>query len=116
LNRPTSTFLPLNASLPARPDGHRRGHSAEVARGQPVERRLGEIEVPAPDDFGHFLEEEGHQQGGDMRAVDVGVGHDDDPVIAQVVGLQSLRMPQPSAHEVGDFWLAPILSAVAWRR
>ena len=33
----------------------------------------------------HLLIEERDQQRGDVRAVDVGVGHDDDALVAQVV-------------------------------
>jgi hypothetical protein len=43
------------------------------------------IEVAAADQLRHFLVEEGDQQRGDVRAVDVGVGHDDDAVVAQIV-------------------------------
>ena len=44
-----------------------------------------EVEVPVVDELRHLLEEEGHQQRGDVGAVDVGVGHQDDLVVAQVV-------------------------------
>src|SRR3546814_15845973 len=40
-----------------------------------VERRLGDVEMAAFDDFGHLAIEEGEQKRADMRAVDVGVGH-----------------------------------------
>ena len=36
----------------------------------------------------HLPEEEGQQQRADMAAVDVGVGHDDDLVVAQLVGVE----------------------------
>ena len=36
----------------------------------------------------HLAEEERQQQSADMRAVDVGVGHDDDLVIAQLVDIE----------------------------
>jgi hypothetical protein len=52
-----------------------------------VERRLGDVDVAAFDEFGHLAVEEGEQQGADVRAVDVGVGHDDDAVVAQLFGL-----------------------------
>src|SRR3546814_2133311 len=39
--------------------------------------------MPVLDDLGHLAIEEGEQQRADVRAVDVGVGHDDDLVIAQ---------------------------------
>ncbi len=53
--------------------------------GQTVERRLGEEEVPAPHQLGHFLKKERHEQRGDMCAVHVRVGHDDDALIADIV-------------------------------
>jgi hypothetical protein len=49
-----------------------------------VERRLGDVDVAALDQLGHLPEQEGQQQRPDVRAVDVGVGHDDDPVVAQL--------------------------------
>ena len=51
-----------------------------------VERRLGDIEVAAIDQFAHLPVEEGQQQRADVGAVDVGVRHHDDLVIAQLVG------------------------------
>ena len=47
-----------------------------------------------------------------MGAVDVGVGHDDDAVIAQLVGVEILApMPVPSAViSVPISWLDSILS------
>ncbi len=55
------------------------------ALAQAVERGYGEIEVAAADELRHLLVEEGDQQRGDVRAVDVGVGHDDDALVAQVL-------------------------------
>ena len=49
-----------------------------------VERRLRDIEVAALDQRRHLAEEERQQQGADVRAVDVGVGHQNDLVIAQL--------------------------------
>ena len=46
------------------------------------------IEMAALDDRPHLAEEERQQQRADMRAVDVGVGHDDDLVIAQLVEVE----------------------------
>jgi hypothetical protein len=53
-----------------------------------VERRLGDVEVPALDQLRHLPEEEGQQQGADMGAVHVSIGHDDDLVVAQLVGVE----------------------------
>ena len=54
-----------------------------VALGQAVERRQREEEVAVVDELRHLAEEEGHQERGDVRAVDIGVGHDDDALVAQ---------------------------------
>ncbi len=54
------------------------------AAGDLVERRLGDQQVAVLDQFGHLAVEEGQQQRADVRAVDVGVGHDHDLVIAQL--------------------------------
>ena len=53
-----------------------------------VERRLGDVEMAALDQLRHLAEEEGEQQRADVGAVDVGVRHDDDLVIAQLVGVE----------------------------
>src|SRR6185369_10071252 len=49
-----------------------------------VERRLGDVEVPALDQFVHVVVEEGQEQGQDVGSVHVGIGHDDDPAVAQL--------------------------------
>ncbi len=46
------------------------------------QRRLGHVDVPAPHQVVHLPIEEGQQQGADVRAVHVGVGHDDDLAVA----------------------------------
>ena len=48
-----------------------------------VERRLGDIHMAAGNQLRHLPEEEGEQQGADVGAVHVRVGHDDDAVVAQ---------------------------------
>jgi hypothetical protein len=55
-----------------------------------VQRRLGDEEVAAVDQLAHLTVEECQQQRADMRAVDVGVRHDDDLVVAQLVGVELL--------------------------
>ncbi len=56
-----------------------------------VERRLRDVDIAAVDQFAHLAEEERQQQRADVRAVDVRVGHDDDLVVAQLVGVELLR-------------------------
>ena len=53
-----------------------------------VERRLRDVEMAAVDQLAHLPVEERQQQRADMGAVDVGVGHDDDLVVAQLVGVE----------------------------
>ena len=45
---------------------------------------VGDVEVAVVDELGHLPVEEREQQRADVRSVDVGVGHDDDAVIAQL--------------------------------
>jgi len=52
------------------------------------QRRLGDVDVPALDELGHLTVKEGQQQGPDVAAVDVRVGHDDHAVIAQVRAIE----------------------------
>ena len=52
-----------------------------------VQRRLGNVDMSALDQLRHLPVEEGEQQGADVRAVHVRVGHDDDAVVAQLVGV-----------------------------
>ena len=53
-----------------------------------VERRLRDVDVVALDQLRHVAEEEGEQQGADVRAVDVGVGHEDDFAVADLGGVE----------------------------
>jgi hypothetical protein len=53
-----------------------------------VQRRLGDVDVAALDQLGHLAVEEGQQQGADVGAVHVRVGHDDDAVVTQLVDVE----------------------------
>ena len=46
------------------------------------QRRLGDVDVALRHELVHLAVEEGEQQRANVRAVDVGVGHDDDPAVA----------------------------------
>src|SRR5207248_11543532 len=52
-----------------------------------VERRLRDVNMAPLDELGHLPVEEGKEQRADMGAVNVRIGHDDDAVIAQFVGV-----------------------------
>ena len=84
LKRWTVTFLTasfLTIASRSASDGGVVGH---LAGADPEERRLGDEEVAVLDDLRHVPEEEGQQQGPDVGAVHVGVGHDDDAVVAEL--------------------------------
>ncbi len=55
------------------------------ALAQAEKRRNCQIEMAVADQVGHFLIEECDEQRCDMCAIDVGIGHDDDAIIAQIV-------------------------------
>src|SRR3990172_3052879 len=55
-----------------------------------VQRRLGDVEVAAVDQVAHVAEEEGEVEGADVGAVHVGVGHDNDAVVAELGGVELL--------------------------
>ena len=56
----------------------------------PIERWLRDIEVTLLHQLRHVAEEEGEKQCADVRAVDVGVRHDDDLVVAQLRQIEIL--------------------------
>ena len=41
----------------------------------------------------HFPIEEGHEQAGDMRPIDIGIGHNNDPLVAQLIKIKGLTHP-----------------------
>ena len=49
-----------------------------------VERRLGDKKMPSFHQLRHLAVEKGQEQRPNMRTVDVGVGHDDDAMVAQL--------------------------------
>ena len=60
-----------------------------------VERRLRDVDMAHFDEFMHLPVEERQQQRADVRAVDVGVGHDDDLVVAKLVELELIACRYP---------------------
>ena len=59
---------------------------------------------PLRDQFRHLAIEEGQQQRRDMGAVDIGVGHDDDALVAQiVVAIFRARAAAQRLHQIGQF-------------
>ena len=70
-----------------------------LAAPRAVERRLRDVEIPVLDELGHLPVEEREKQRADVAAVDVGVGHQDDLVVAELLDVEAAPspMPQPSA-------------------
>ena len=64
-----------------------------------VEWRLRDIEVATLDDVGEVPEEECQQQGADVRTVDVGVGHHDDPMVAESAGVELIADRGPERRD-----------------
>ncbi len=50
--------------------------------------RLSDVDMATGDEFGHLAEEEGEEEGADVAAVHIGVGHDDDFLIAEFGGIE----------------------------
>ena len=50
-----------------------------------IKRRNGGVDVSLLDERTHEAEEERQKQRADMRAVDIGIGHDDDFVVAELL-------------------------------
>src|SRR6201998_2080981 len=53
-----------------------------------IERRLSDLDMAALDELLHMAEKEREKQSADVRAVDVGVGHQNDFVIAEFAGVE----------------------------
>jgi hypothetical protein len=51
---------------------------------QPVERRLSDVQPPINDQALQMPEEEGQEERPDMGTVHIGIGHQDDPMIAEL--------------------------------
>src|SRR5271165_4703365 len=60
----------------------------ELALLDAIKRRLGDEHVAALDELLHVTEEERKQQGADVRAVHVGVGHEDNFAVAQLRNIE----------------------------
>ena len=74
-----------------------------AAVGEPIERRHRQIEVAVVDQAAHLAIEEGDEQRRDVGAVDVGVGHDDDAAVAQIlVAIVRAGAAAERLREVGE--------------
>jgi len=60
------------------------GISGGIFVGDAVERRLGDEEMPLFDQFLHVAEEKGEQQRADVRAIHIGIRHEDHLAVAEV--------------------------------
>ncbi len=71
------------------------------------QRRLGEVDLPLFEQLRHEPEQQGQQQGADVGAVDVGVGHQDDLVVAQLVDVELVL--HAGAERIDDRLDLPVL-------
>ena len=109
LSRGQAHFAVLHRAL--HQERVQRGLVLQVTVGLPglgvVERGLGDVEVPALDELLHLPIEEGEEQGADVRAVDVGVAHQDDAVVAE---LADVEVVGPHAGSEGRDDVADLLA------
>ncbi len=77
------------------------GHPLLLAPGDLVQRGHGGVDIALLDQRPHEAEEEGQQQGADVGPVHVGIGHDDDLVVAELVGVELLPDARPQGGDHG---------------
>src|SRR5262249_23708122 len=68
-----------------------------------VERRLGDMQIATLDHRPHVPEEEGQEQGTNVRPINIGVRHDDDAVIADLFDVKII--PTNASPEGRDQYL-----------
>ena len=73
-----------------------------------IQRRLGDVDVASVDEGAHKAVEEGQKQDADVVAVDIGIGHDDDLMIADLADVEGFADPRPDGGDhVADFGVGP---------
>ncbi len=65
-----------------------------------MQRRYRREDPAVGDHVGHVAHEEGEQQGADMGAVDIGVGHDDDLAVASLLDVEAA--PRAGTDDLDD--------------
>ncbi len=104
---PAATAV-ARAARRARGRSRRNSCSAACVHLQPVERRLRQVDVAGLDERPHEAEQQRQQQGRDVLAVDVGVGHQHDLVVPQPSSMSnSSPMPVPNAEIIACTSLLP---------
>ena len=80
-----------------------RGPVGLLAPADPVEGRAGEIDPAVGEEAGQVAVEEGQKQRGDVVAVAVGVGQEDDLAVAEPAGVVLVvHAAAQRTHEVGE--------------
>ena len=75
-----------------------------AALAEAVERRHGEKQMAVRNQLRHLAIEEREQQRGDVRAIHIGVGHDDDALVAQrIVAVARAGAATKRLHQIGEF-------------
>src|SRR5690606_19561613 len=67
-----------------------------------VERRFGKIDIPTFDNFPHITEEERQKQRCNVATVNVGIGHDDNFVIAKPIDIKLLANTHAESLDHSD--------------
>jgi hypothetical protein len=73
---------------------------AGVHDDDPMQGRHGGVDATVDDHLGHVLVEQREQQGADVRAVDIGVAHDDDLAVPRLLEVE--RAPRARADHLDD--------------
>ena len=77
------------------------GHPGGLAPGELIQRGHGGVDIAVLDQGAHIAEEEGQQQGADMAAVHIGICHDDDLVVAQLLHVELIPDARPQGGDHG---------------
>ena len=79
----------------------REGKARRLAAHELEQRRHGGVDVTVFDEGAHIAEEEGQQKGADVGAVHIGIRHDDDLVVAELVDIEILAQSRAERDDDG---------------
>ena len=77
------------------------GDARRLAAVELIQRRDGGVDIAAVDERAHEAEEERQQQRADVAAVDIGIGHDDDLVVAELIDVKLIAQPGAERRDDG---------------
>ena len=115
LKRLTSTFAPALIALHLRFWSRRPWHRSSCRPGSGDRAAAKPGTCALSDQLRHLAIEEGHQQRGDMGPVDIRIGHDDDPPIAQPALDRTCRGCRSPAPRSGPSAPGSAAASRSWR-